>query len=498
MAIAAAKISFVLVGFIQQLILPRVLDAAGYGGVSRVLAVVSILNNVIVAMSIQGVSRTVAGAPAGQEDFAFRKVLSIHAVIALTLSTTFAALAGVIADLLEAPHAATPIRVSAIVVLCYGVYAPLVGALNGKRKFFDQAGLDIFYGVSRTIAMSVGAYVFSRMLGADGTLGAIIGFASAAALIVPIALSRSGTGRTLTADANVTTFGQYASFLGPLIIGQVGLNLLLQVDMLLLSDAAGEAAKASGLDLKEADKLLGPYRATQLFGFLPYQLLMSVQMVLFPLLAKARADKDATAVRDFTMQGVRLAMILTGLIGGTAAALAPHLLRFAFPEHIATEAAPFSRYYVLGMGSLAILGIASTALTSLGKELYAMVLTLVTVGLIVGGIMVSRQGAFGPELLASTAYATAGAITVGALLASIALRSVAGGLVKPLTLLRVGLAIGVMFVLGGFVPKVGKLVVPVIATAFGVLYVLMLVVTGELGKADAAIIKRVVGRKKAG
>jgi stage V sporulation protein B len=156
-AIAIAKISFVLLGFIQQLIFPRVLDEAGYGSVSRMLAVVSIVNNVVVATSLQGVSRMVAGAAEGAEEIAFRQTLRIHAVMALLVSTTFAVLAGTIADWIEAPHAATPLRIAAGVVLCYGVYAPLVGALNGRRRFVAQAGLDIFYGVSRTIAMTAGA-----------------------------------------------------------------------------------------------------------------------------------------------------------------------------------------------------------------------------------------------------------------------------------------------------------------------------------------------------
>lgn len=497
MAIAVAKISFVLVGFIQQLVFPRVLDEAGYGAVSRMLAVVSILNNIVVAMSIQGVSRTVAGAKEGEVDFAFRRVLTVHATLAIIISTTFAALTGVIADALEAPHAKTPLRVAAIVVLCYGVYAPLVGALNGKRKFLDQAGLDIFYGISRTVAMSTGAYVFSRVLGADGSLGAAIGFASAALLIVPVALSRSGTGKAVPeANTSVLSVGDYLRFLAPLIIGQVGLNLLLQADMLMLSDAAGEAAQARGLDVKEADKLLGPYRATQLFGFLPYQLLMSVQFVLFPLLAKAHSEKDAAAVKSFTEQGVRLALILMGLIGGACASLAPQLLRFAFPEAIATEAAPFSQLYVLGMSSLAIFGVACAALTSLRRELLAMLLTLGSVGLIVGGIVLFREsGAFGAPLLKSTAYATAGAVATGALLAAIVLRSVAGGLVSPLTIVRVGLAVAVLFGLARVLPTLPKLAVPVVGGAFVVVYLLVLVLTRELGAKDLGMIKRVLGRK---
>lgn len=499
-AIAVAKVSFVLVGFVQQLVFPRVLDEAGYGAVSRMLAVVSIVNNVVVAMSIQGVSRTVAGAREGEEGQALRRVLSVHAAVALAVSVGFALAAGALADALEAPHARVPLRVAAIVVLCYGVYAPLVGALNGRRRFYDQAGLDIFYGVSRTIAMTTGAYVAARVMGLDGALGAAIGFAGAALLIVPIALSRSGIGEAVRPNLSPTTsvpsVASYAWFLLPLFVGQLGLNLLLQVDMLLLSEAAGEAAKLRGLDVKEADKLLGPYRATQLFGFLPYQLLMSVQFVLFPLLAKARAERDEASVRAFTAQGMRLALVLTGLLGGTAAAMAPQLLRFAFPEAIAAEAAPFSRGYVLGMSALAVFGVASAALTSLRRELVTMALTLATVGLIVGGIHATRpEGAFGAELLRATAYATSGAVALGAVVAALVLRGVAGALVSPLTVVRVALGVAAAFAVASVLPTLPKILVPVAALGVGGVYAGVLVATRELGRGDLAMLKRVVGRK---
>ncbi|MBL8740443.1 MAG: lipopolysaccharide biosynthesis protein, partial [Myxococcales bacterium] len=466
-AIAVAKISFVLLGFIQQLIFPRVLDEAGYGSVSRMLAVVSIVNNVVVATSLQGVSRMVAGAREGTEDVAFRQTLRIHAVLALLVSTTFAALAGVIADWIEAPHAAAPLRIAAGVVLCYGVYAPLVGALNGRRRFVTQAGLDIFYGVSRTIAMTVGAWAFAHLLHVDGAIGAATGFVAAALLIVPIAVSRTGIGKPApTAIEAKPSAGDYLRFLLPLIVAQAGLNLLLQTDLLLLSEAAGEHARTMGLDAKEADKLLAPYRAVQLFGFLPYQLLMSVQFVLFPLLAKASAENKPDEVTAFTRQGMRLAFVLTGAIAGTIAALGPHVLRFAFPQPIADGGAPFVRMYVLALSSLAILGVASAALVSLRKERWSVLLTWITVGAIAGAIVLTRpSGAFGGLLLFSTARASAIGMVLSAIVAAFLLRKAAGGFAPPLAMLRVALATGVVMALGFVMPLLGKLFVPVQAGA---------------------------------
>ncbi len=495
LAIAVAKVSFILVGFIQQLIFPRILDEAGYGAVSRMLAVVSIINNVVVAMSLQGVSRMVVQAPDAEKDAAVRKTLTVHLVIALICSSAFALLAGTIANTLEAPRAANPLRVAAGVVLCYGVYAPLVGALNGKKRFLDQAGLDIFYGVSRTVAMTAAAWLFARFLGGDGALGAAVGFVAAAALIVPIAAWRNGIGRS---GAGGPSTGEYLKFLLPLFAAQGGLNLLLQLDLLLLSEASGEYARLLGMDDKEADKLLGPYRASQLFGFLPYQLLMSVQFVLFPLLAKASSEGDRAGVERLTRGGMRLAFVLTGLIAGTISALAPHLVRFAFPENIALQAAPFVRVYTLGLSALAILGVASSALASLRRERWSMALTWVAAALVFGSIMVFRPSqSFGPELLRATAYSTAGAMVTAGVLAAVALWRAAGALVRPLTLVRVFFAVAVVIALGSQAPWLGKLLTPVLAIGVAVVYVVALIATGEIGRADLELVRAVLARRRA-
>ncbi len=494
LAIAVAKVSFILVGFVQQLVFPRILDEAGYGAVSRMLAAVSVVNNVVVAMSLQGVSRVTVQTPEQEREQAIRNVLTIHAVIAVVFSTLFALLAGTIADLLKAPRAATPLRVAAAVVLCYGVYAPLVGALNGKKRFLDQAALDIFYGLSRTVAMTTMAWVFARFLGGDGALGAAVGFVAAATIIIPVAIWRNGLGRS---GAGGPSAAEYLKFLLPIFAAQGGLNLLLQLDLLLLSRVSGTYAAAMGLGEKEADKLLAPYRASQLFGFLPYQLLMSVQFVLFPMLAKASSDGDSAAVKRLTRIGMRLAFVLTGLIAGSIAALAPHLVRFAFPESIALQAAPFARVYSLGLGGLAILGVASAALASLRRERWSMALTWLAAALVFVSISAFRpDGSFGPALLKSTAYATAGAMGVSGLIGAVALHRAAGALVSPLTILRVGLAVVVVVALGSFTPWLGKLLTPVVAVLAALVYLVVLVVSGELGTSDLDLVRAVLARRR--
>lgn len=492
LAIAVAKVSFILFGFAQQIILPRLLGVDGYGEVSRVLAVISIVNNIVVAVGIQGVSRTVSGTTPDKIPGVFRRALLIHTAVAALLSLGFAILAPTIASFIGAPHIAVPLRVSAAIILLYGIYAPLVGSLNGRRRFLDQAGLDILYGVLRTSAIAFGAILFLRG-GGSGVTGAIVGFVSAAFIIVPLALTRSGLGKGGETSPKTS---QYLSFLLLLSGGQIFLNLLLQTDFMLLSRFSGLAALAQGKGPDASDQLMGIYRGAQLFAFLPYQLLMSITFILFPMLAKAHAERDTAAVTRFTQTGVRLSFLLTGLFCGTVSALAPHLLRFAFPEEIWTGGGTTLRILSLGLGTFAILGITCAALTSLGRERETALLTLSAVVLIAGTCTLTLpQTPFGRPMLHAAAACTSLSLLVICVVGAFRLKSVAGGFVSPLTLLRVVIATGLTLFLGMELPWMGKLFVPLQAVIVAVFYMIVLTLSRELGRSDLGLIRKTLGKQ---
>jgi stage V sporulation protein B len=489
LAIAGAKAAFILFGFVQQIILPKLVGDAGYGQISLVLALVSIVNNVIVATSIQGVSRSVSSAPAGKEDEAFRATLRVHVVVAMLASAGFAACAGMIAEREGAAHITNPLRLVALVILLYGIYAPLVGSLNGRRRFGTQAALDTGYGIMRMTGILAGAWLFLRS-GASGVMGAFAGFVLAAAIIFPIALGRTGTGKS--GDGGPTA-GEYLRFLVPLALGQISLNVLMQTDFLLLRPFSGAVAPSH----EAADTLQGYYRGVQLFSFLPYQLLMSVTFILFPMLARAHADGDKAAVRGYTTTGVRLALLLTVLMSGTVSGLAAHVLRFAYSQDYAASGGGALRIHAIGLGAFSVLGTTCAALTSLGRERVSAFLTAGAVGLVaLGCVALVPRAAFGPEMLLASATAVAGAMTLAAAIGGTLLARTAGGFVAPLTLVRGLVTLGVLVAIGSRMPWLGKLFVPVEAAALFAVGIVVLLVSGELGKDDLAKVMAVAGRKK--
>jgi stage V sporulation protein B len=495
LAVAVAKMYFMLIGLLQQVLLTRVLGTAGYGALSTALSISALVYNPIVTTSIQGVSRTVASADEAERPSATRRVLMMHAKIALPLALVFAVFAGPIVRLVHAPHLVTPVRILAAVLLFYGLYAPLVGVMNGRRRFVWQASFDMAFATIKTVLMIGGAVALSRASN-QGVVGASGGFAVAAAVIFFAALCLTGLGQ---AGQKGPTWRQYLAFLGPVFAGQILLNLLQQADLNILRYFAAGAAMREHLSPMEADPLVGAYRATQLFCFLPYQLLLSITFVLFPLLSRAHRDQNMADVKLFVMTGVRLAVIIAGVMVSVISGLAGPLLRLLFQSDVAVYATTAMQLLAIGFGAFAIFGILTTVLVSLKSELASAIITGVAFLLVgVTGSLLLRNQHFGPHLLLRTAIATSTGLVIATLVASYFVQRIAGGVVPMLTLVRVVLIAAATVLVGRFWTPDGKLMTVVAAAALAAMNLLLLLLTRELTRRDLGHVLAVFGKRHRG
>ena len=92
-------------------------------------------------------------------------------------------------------------------------------------------------------------------------------------------------------------------------------------------------------------------------------------------------------------------------------------------------------------------------------------------------------------------YATTTALACALVVGVIAVRKAAGAFVPWKTALRVGLCVAGAFALGGAMPIFSKPLTIVVAAGVGLAYLVVLVVTGELGKEDLALIVSIAGRR---
>ncbi|HZU83029.1 MAG TPA: lipopolysaccharide biosynthesis protein [Polyangiaceae bacterium] len=495
-AVLGAKLFFLVVGFAQQPLLRLAVGLSDFGGLAQALVVSNMVNNVVISSGTQGVSRVVAGAR-GHEDEALRATLRVHAPIAAAVAAAMLSAAPLYARFERAEDVVAPLFVLAGVALLYGLYAPLIGYLNGRNRFVGQAALDVTFATLRTLGLVGFGHAFV-VHGASGVLGTTVGWVAAAALIVPLALRSTGLGaRTppgAPRPASVPTARAYLAVLAPIAGAQLCTNMLMQMDIALLGRFLSEQAAAAGaspaLQRDAVTQWVAIYKECQTFAFLPYQLLFSVTLVLFPMLARAHADGDQAAVRAYVARGARLAAIFCGLIVGVIVAMPESMLSFAYGPADAARGADVLRTMALAQGAFAMLSIATTVLSSLGRERTAALLTLAAVVSVTAACCALVPSApMGHAQLMRSAQATGVALAVTLVAAGWTVHRGTGAFVPAATALRVGVALAACVGLGLVAPRFGRLTTPLVALCVGVLYFALLVAAREVGRADLAMVR---------
>ncbi|MBX3234038.1 MAG: lipopolysaccharide biosynthesis protein [Labilithrix sp.] len=517
LAMLAANVYFLVTGFVQQPLLQRAIGLADYGALARVLAVSNVFNNVVVTSSIQGVSRVTAAAGDAERQ-AFRAALRVHLGVAALATALLLGAAPVVTAFQSAPEILTPLVVIAGVLAVYGVYAPLVGYLNGRRMFTRQASLNVVAATLRTASMIGVGWFFAKNGGGiaraagtlPGMLGATVGTVLAATGVFLLALTWTGTGAALPSGerpAGVPAAREYVRLIVPVILAQLFVQALMQADIILLgrflslSAVKADGAVAPGGALLEpgtaANQWIAVYRACQLFAFLPFQFLFSVTQVLFPMLAKAKKEEGDKRVAELVSRGARIGAILCGLMISVIVAMPEPLIRLAYAPEVAASGAPALRVLVLGQGAFAMLSLTTTILVSLGRERAAMGLTALALALLAGACSVLVPDAiFGKAQLIASATAVLSALSLALVVGVITARRTAGAFVPALTALRVGMCVALAAFAGLYTPPFGKLATLAVAPLLGVAYLGLLVATRELGREDLGMVLSVVRRKK--
>jgi stage V sporulation protein B len=508
LAVLAAKVFFIATGFVQQPLLQLAIGRADYGALSRVSAVSNVFNNVVVSSSTQGVSRTVAAAGASERE-ALRATLKVHVVITAVAVTLLLLAIPLVGWFQATSDVLAPLVVMAGVLAIYGVYAPLIGYLNGRAMFTRQASLDMMAATLRTIGLLGVGWLFVRGAGpiaqklqtSPGVLGATVGAVLASAGVLLLALRWTGTGKAFTVrPTSVPSAGAYVGLLVPIMIAQGFTNALMQADLFVLGRYLSLGAIAAQVPDPSvaANEWVAVYRASQLFAFLPYQLLFSVTQILFPLLARAKAEEGPAQVAALVARGSRIGAVFCGMIVVVVLSMPHSLIAFAYGKDVAAQSGSTLNLLALGQACFAMLGLATTILVSLGRERTAMGLMAAALALLVTSCrVVVPNAAFGAAQLEATALAATCALALALVVAVFVVRGAAGAFVPPLTALRVGLCIAGAFALGMRMPTFGRLLTIVVAAAIGAVYLVVLVVLRELKKEDLALALSIAKRRPA-
>lgn len=488
LSIAGAKIFFIVSSYAIQLTLPRVWTDQEYGLFSATIAGVSILNNILIASTIQSVSKFVS-ADERLGGVRLRQGLEIQLVAGGLLAAALLTFAPQLAAFFEDDRLSDLFRVASAVVFSYALYAAVVGSLNGRHQFQRQARLDITFSVLRT------AGILGTAVVGLGVMGAVTGFAVAATAILTIALVFVGSGER----GKRLPLSTWLSFMAPIWLYQAFLNGMLQADILVLKKTLAELGQVAGLAAREAadrsDAFVGRYRAAQTFAFVPYQLLLSMTFIVFPMISKATSLGDVESARSTIRGALRFSLLMLLAIAAPIAGAADGVILIAFPADYVALSGPALRILVMGMVAFSLFVIGATILSGAGRPAIAAGVAAVSVAVVVvaNRTMVMAVG-IGDATLETAATATTIGTCVGCALASVIVWVRFKALVPPATVIRAALAGAAAFATAWYVPHGSRVAALGALVAGALVYGLVLVVTGELGREDLAAVKKVIRR----
>jgi O-antigen/teichoic acid export membrane protein len=475
--IGFAKIYFMVSGLIQQVGLNRVLGAVEYGAFGVVNSVISIVNNTMVQATVQSVSKFTAedDARAGAVQ---RAGLRMQAVLGTLVGLAFLAGAPLIANFEKAPAYTPYFRIAAAIPFLYAFYTVFVGSANGLRRFHVQAGFDITFSTIKTVLLlGLGAVLAVK--------GAFAGFALSALVILFVAARKM----RLPATEPVFPASRLVPYMSGVAVYALLLNLALLYDQPLLQHFAGV------VDAAQAPIVAGHYFALRTLALLPYQALIVITFVIFPLVSQATFAEDSSATRAYVSQTMRLALILAAAMGLALAARPGALLAIAYkPEYgVGATALPI---LVAGECCLALLGVACSILNAAGRTRATMTLMAITVavGATASAILVPRTSPGAPMLVAA-ASATSLGMAAGLVGSLVVLRARLGGGLPLPTVARVAVSLAAAVLVGRFLPVHGKILGLATIALVVVVYAAGLVALGEFGAEDKAKLRRILRRR---
>jgi O-antigen/teichoic acid export membrane protein len=502
--IAFAKLYFMIAGAAIEFVLPSLLGRHIFGAYGFVAQAVSNVNNVVVTGTIQAVSRY-STADLSRIEAVKAAGLRMQVLVGLPIALLFAASSPLIARLSVDPGKTGPLALASLIVLAYSFYAVFVGSANGARAFHKQAGLDMTFATLRAAA------ILAAAAAGLGVWGAIGGWGGAALAILVVAAIWVGVPR----DMRAGEIGPMVRYLAGVALYLILINLIMSVDQLLLKPMTARwFAGHEGWILEhstwlaqhpgetmvkaiaaEADGQVGYYRAVQNLARLPYQLMIAVTFVVFPLVSRATFEKDAERTRSYIRTTLRYSLIFAGAMGVVLAVNATRILSVPYAPEYAREGGPALAILAIANVAFALFSIAGTILNGAGRTRPAIVVAGVTLAVLVGGLFVLVPGAApGREVLLRSAAATGGAMLLGTVASLWLLWRHFGAALPALTLARVALAGaaagGVAYVL----PTRGKIITIAEAAVCGLVFLVALVATRELTRADLQAVLKVARR----
>jgi O-antigen/teichoic acid export membrane protein len=496
--ITLAKIWFMLMGWALIFGLPRIFKWASGGDIEQGQALfgaykivfmgVSFINNGIITGTIQAVSKFTSEDESNHGSVR-KTALKVQGILGISLAVVYIGFAGLVADILGSPDLALLMRITAGIIVAYSCYAVFIGSFNGRRMFSRQALFDIAYATIKTVLIVGMAAVGFEVL------GTVLGFLIAAIVIAIAAAIVSGGSPAKTGFP----FTRYLSFASVLIIYTFILNLVMSLDLFLLKAFSSQSAIAAGHTPEAASALskalAGQYGAAQGLAFIPYQAILSIAFVAFPMISRVTFADDKEKSKTYVRKTLRFTTIFIVGLAAVFTALPSQALGFIFPPEyrVASDALGVLS---LGIAAFGLMVVSNTILNGAGLPFRAMAVVTIALFAIIGAIWLFLGTADpGADTLTTTATGTSTGMVIGLAVSAVMVYRKFGTFWPWGTAFRVAISGAVAVTTGRiFLPNAGKIVTLGECILVLVIYLVVLVATMEFRKKDLEHLKQILKR----
>lgn len=333
LVITAAKVWFLVTSAVIQLGLPIFFGSAEQFGIFKIVTeTIGLLNMVMITGSLQAVSKLVSEQPERAAQVV-KMAVRLQLMLGVPVAILYALGAPYIAASFNDPSLTGLLRLSSLIILFYAFYAIFVGYFNGLKEFVKQASLDITFGTMKMVG------ILGLVMLGFGVTGAVAGFVLAAGMICVISAVwafRVMRKRAALAGASVdgaveaqtkaeakASIKRLLSYLVLVMLYTFALNGVMRSDLFVLKAVSAkmplEFAGMEGIFAMISNKFAGFYGAVLNIARIPYQGVIAVTFVIFPLISQSTFNEDLDKTRSYVSETFRYCLLL---IGGVAMLLA--------------------------------------------------------------------------------------------------------------------------------------------------------------------------------
>ncbi len=509
LVITGAKLWFMVGGTAITFGLPYIFERYGsdgralYGQYYDLNNILSIFSMVMITGIMQTVSRFIAEQPE-TPGLVVKHARRLMFLIGGIVGGSFVIFAPWIAELRNNPGLVNGYRAAGVILFSYAIYTVYIGVLNGRKQFLRQALFDITFTTMKA------SLVLGLALAGLGVIGAFYGFASAAVVIMCLAVWKVGPGL----QEGKRPEGLYG-FAAQVMLYTLVFNLIFKLDGVLIKPAFTEffAAQIGGWNeslgdvyawlasqgdvsqaiRSNADRLMADYGMAVAISRLPWQATIAITFVVFPMVSASTFANDLKTTRLYVRQTMRYTMILVGCAAVVLMAL-PDVIFGVLP---AGYKGGIEAMYWLAPAyfCFSLFNVINTLLMSAGRAGLALAIGLITVLTAVGLYTFMLEEVTSAQMLISRAgYSTLLAFSTGLLMGLVALWRLFGAPVPAGTVLRVGATAFALVYAADWLPEMSRFIGVLLALVIALCYMAALLILGEFGQEDRDRLRRMLGR----